>query len=38
MATEDVASTFEAAKQQLGTTAGNLQVNALFTNDFLPKQ
>lgn len=38
MASEDVASTFEAAKQQMGTAAGNLQVNALFTNDFLPKQ
>jgi NitT/TauT family transport system substrate-binding protein len=38
MATEDVASTLDAAKQQLGTTAVSLQANNLFTNDFLPRQ
>ena len=34
---EDVASTLEVAKR-LRKTAENLQVNDLFTNDFLPKQ
>ena len=37
LAPEDVASTLEVAKR-LRTTAENLQVNDLFTNEFLPKQ
>jgi NitT/TauT family transport system substrate-binding protein len=37
LAPEDVASTLEVAKR-LRTTAESLQVNDLFTNEFLPKQ
>ena len=37
LAPEDVASTLEVAKR-LRKTAENLQVNDLFTNEFLPKQ
>jgi NitT/TauT family transport system substrate-binding protein len=37
LAPEDVASTLELAKR-LRQTAENLQVNDLFTNEFLPKQ
>jgi NitT/TauT family transport system substrate-binding protein len=37
MATEDVASTLEAAKQ-VANTSFSLQVNNLYTNEFLPSQ
>ena len=37
LAPEDVASTLEVAKR-LRPTAEGLQVNDLFTNDYLPRQ
>jgi NitT/TauT family transport system substrate-binding protein len=37
MASEDVASTLDAARQ-LGTAAANVQLTNLFTNEFLPRQ
>jgi NitT/TauT family transport system substrate-binding protein len=37
MAAEDVAATLEAAKA-VSPTAANLQVNSLYTNEFLPSQ